>query len=99
MCVNRFFIGSNVMDWPLQALRAHDEGHQICVHTWSHQYMTALSNEVVFAELYYTQKAIKAVLGVTPQCWYVGILVELCEAIANDDTGDLRTAMSTTEFV
>ncbi|OXH34185.1 chitin deacetylase 2 [Cryptococcus neoformans] len=64
-----FFIGSNVLDWPLQAMRAHDEGHEICVHTWSHQYMTALSNEVVFAELYYTQKAIKAVLGVTPQCW------------------------------
>lgn len=87
------------MDWPLQAMRAHDEGHEICVHTWSHQYMTALSNEVVFAELYYTQKAIKAVLGVTPQCWYVGILVESCETIANDDTGDLRTVMSTTEFV
>ena len=33
----RFFIGSNVMDWPLQALRAVDEGHQVCVHTWSHQ--------------------------------------------------------------
>ncbi|WVQ80708.1 hypothetical protein IAT38_002813 [Cryptococcus sp. DSM 104549] len=64
-----FFIGSNVMDWPLQAQRAHVEGHHICVHTWSHQYMTALSNEVAFAELYYTQKAIKAVLGVTPQCW------------------------------
>lgn len=31
--------------------------------------MTALSNEQVFAELYYSKKAIKAVLGITVQCW------------------------------
>ncbi|WWC93205.1 hypothetical protein V866_000038 [Kwoniella sp. B9012] len=32
-------------------------------------YMTSFSNEQAFAELYYTRKAIKAVLGVTPTCW------------------------------
>jgi hypothetical protein len=32
-----FYIGSNVMDWPLQALRGIVDGHQICVHTWAHQ--------------------------------------------------------------
>jgi hypothetical protein len=26
-----FYIGSNVMDWPLQAQRALADGHQICV--------------------------------------------------------------------
>lgn len=31
--------------------------------------MTALSNEEVFAELYYTKRIIKDVLGVTPTCW------------------------------
>lgn len=31
--------------------------------------MTALTNEQVFAELYYSKKAIKDVLGVTVQCW------------------------------
>jgi hypothetical protein len=64
-----FFIGSNVADWPLQAIRAIKDGHQICVHTWSHQYMTSFSNEVAFAELYYTRKVIKDILGVTPKCW------------------------------
>ncbi|OCF57823.1 hypothetical protein L486_05288 [Kwoniella mangroviensis CBS 10435] len=64
-----FYIGSNVMDWPLQAQRGLTDGHHICVHTWSHQYMTSFSNEEAFAELYYTRKAIKAVLGVTPTCW------------------------------
>lgn len=32
--------------------------------------MTTLSNEQVFAELYYTGKIIKTVLGVTPRCWH-----------------------------
>lgn len=64
-----FFVGSNVMDWPLQAIRAKQDDHEICVHTWSHRYMTSFSNEQVFAELYYTRKAIKDIVGVTPKCW------------------------------
>ncbi len=31
--------------------------------------MTSFANDVVFAELYYTQKIIKDLLGVTPLCW------------------------------
>ncbi|KIM63269.1 carbohydrate esterase family 4 protein [Scleroderma citrinum Foug A] len=61
-----FYIGSNVMDWPLEAQRGLADGHEICVHTWSHKYMTALTNDQAFAELYYT---IKLVVGVTPTCW------------------------------
>nr|GAT51258.1 carbohydrate esterase family 4 protein [Mycena chlorophos] len=64
-----FYIGSNVMDWPLEAQRAIADGHQICVHTWSHHYMTSFTNEGAFAELYYTLQAIKLVTGVTPTCW------------------------------
>ncbi|PWN90313.1 glycoside hydrolase/deacetylase [Acaromyces ingoldii] len=64
-----FYIGSNVMDWPLEAQRGIVEGHHVCVHTWSHQYMTQLDNPTVFAELYYTAKAIKDITGVTPRCW------------------------------
>ncbi|KAI3614767.1 hypothetical protein CBS9595_004038 [Malassezia furfur] len=64
-----FYIGSNVMDWPYQAQRGIVDGHDICVHTWSHHYTTTLTNEQVFAELYYTAKAIKQVVGVTPTCW------------------------------
>ncbi|KAG0663518.1 hypothetical protein C6P46_002414 [Rhodotorula mucilaginosa] len=64
-----FYIGSNVIDWPLQAQRGLADGHEICAHTWSHRYMTSLTNEQVFAELYYSKKAIKDVMGVTVQCW------------------------------
>jgi peptidoglycan/xylan/chitin deacetylase (PgdA/CDA1 family) len=64
-----FYIGSNVMDWPLEAQRALADGHEICAHTWSHRYMTAFTSEGAFAELWYSMKAIKLVTGVTPTCW------------------------------
>ncbi|GAA5891304.1 hypothetical protein JCM8208_002579 [Rhodotorula glutinis] len=64
-----FYIGSNVVDWPLEAQRGLADGHEICAHTWSHRYMTSLTNEQAFAELYYSKKAIKEVLGITVQCW------------------------------
>ncbi|KAG7449836.1 glycoside hydrolase/deacetylase [Guyanagaster necrorhizus] len=77
-----FYIGSNVMDWPLEAQRAIADGHQICVHTWSHRYMTSFSSEDAFAELYYT---IKLVTGVTPKCWRppFGDVDDRIRAIAN----------------
>ncbi|KAI0321744.1 hypothetical protein OF83DRAFT_186584 [Amylostereum chailletii] len=62
-----FFIGSNVMDWPLEAQRALADGHEICVHTWSH--LTSFASQDAFAELWYTMQAIKLVTGVTPTCW------------------------------
>ncbi|KAJ7653769.1 hypothetical protein B0H17DRAFT_1186291 [Mycena rosella] len=64
-----FYIGTNVFNFPLEAQRAVADGHEICVHTWSHPSMTAATNEGAFAELWYTQQAIKLVTGVTPTCW------------------------------
>ncbi|KAI9320575.1 hypothetical protein BX666DRAFT_1909249 [Dichotomocladium elegans] len=64
-----FYIGSNVLDWPYGAQRGVKDGHHIADHTWSHQLMTTLTNQEVLAELYYTQKAIKVVTGVTPKHW------------------------------
>jgi peptidoglycan/xylan/chitin deacetylase (PgdA/CDA1 family) len=64
-----FYIGSNVLDWPLEAQRALADGHEICAHTWSHRYMTAFASQDAFAELWYSVKAIKLVTGVTPTCW------------------------------
>jgi hypothetical protein len=67
--VSLMYIGSNVLDWPLEAQRGIADGHHICIHTWSHPYMTALSNNQAFAELYYTMMAIKSITNVTPTCW------------------------------
>ncbi|PWN32664.1 glycoside hydrolase/deacetylase [Meira miltonrushii] len=63
------YIGSNVIDWPLEAQRGIVDGHHICAHTWSHKYMTALTTDQAFAELWYTIKAIKYVMGITVTCW------------------------------
>ncbi|KAJ7075243.1 hypothetical protein B0H15DRAFT_792093 [Mycena belliarum] len=64
-----FYIGTNVMNFPLEAQRAVADGHEICVHTWSHASLVAATNEGAFAELWYTMQAIKLVTGVTPTCW------------------------------
>ncbi|KAG1005673.1 hypothetical protein G6F27_009011 [Rhizopus arrhizus] len=64
-----FYIGSNVLNWPYGALRGVKDGHHIAGHTWSHQLMTTLTNQEILAELYFTQKAIKYVTGITPKYW------------------------------
>jgi peptidoglycan/xylan/chitin deacetylase (PgdA/CDA1 family) len=80
-----YYIGSNVLDWPLEAQRAVADGHEICAHTWSHRYMTAFASEDAFAELWYSMKAIKLVTGVTPTCWRppYGDVDDRIRAIAN----------------
>ncbi|TFK38540.1 carbohydrate esterase family 4 protein [Crucibulum laeve] len=77
-----FFIGSNVLYLPLETQRALTDGHEVCVHTWSHSYMTALSSQDAFAELYYM---VKLVTGVTPTCWRppYGDVDDRIRAIAN----------------
>lgn len=40
--------------------------HQIAVHTWSHTPLTTQTNEEIIAELGWSKKVIKDVLGVTP---------------------------------
>jgi len=61
------YIGSNVFAWPLQAQKAFKQGLQVAVHTWSHKPMTTLPSETVFAELFYTKRIIKDVIGMTPK--------------------------------
>ncbi|KAF9586052.1 chitin deacetylase [Lunasporangiospora selenospora] len=64
-----FVVGSRVVSYPETLKRAYKEGHHIAIHTWSHTYMTSLSNEQVVAELMWTRKAIFDTIGVTPLYW------------------------------
>jgi len=64
-----FYIGANVMAFPVQAQGGVQGGHEVCVHTWSHHYTASLTNEQVFAELYYTKKIIKDITGLDSNCW------------------------------
>ncbi|KAI8642567.1 hypothetical protein BD408DRAFT_387163 [Parasitella parasitica] len=64
-----FYIGSNVAKFPDAARLGLKNGHQLCVHTWSHRVLTTLTNVEIVAELYWTLKAIKAATGVTSRCF------------------------------
>jgi peptidoglycan/xylan/chitin deacetylase (PgdA/CDA1 family) len=61
-----FVVGSRVIERPTILIEEYMTGHEISVHTWSHKHLTALTNEQIVAELGWTRKAIKTVLGVTP---------------------------------
>ncbi|KAF9953964.1 hypothetical protein BGZ72_005002 [Mortierella alpina] len=64
-----FYIGSKIFGAADAAQRGLNDGHVVCVHTWSHPSMTYLTNDEVVAEFYYSLKIIKEVLGITPKCW------------------------------
>ncbi|KIJ20949.1 carbohydrate esterase family 4 protein [Paxillus involutus ATCC 200175] len=61
-----FVVGSRVIERPQVLVEEYMSGHEIAVHTWSHRPLTMLTTAQVVAELGYTRKAIKQVLGVTP---------------------------------
>ncbi|VDB93537.1 unnamed protein product [Peniophora sp. CBMAI 1063] len=61
-----YTVGSRVLSYPGLLQREYLAGHDIAVHTWAHPYLTTLTNEQIIAELGWTKKVIKDVLGVTP---------------------------------
>ena len=61
-----FVVGSRVLSRPQMLQSEYMAGHQISVHTWSHPYLTKLTNEEIVAELGWTKQVIKDTIGVTP---------------------------------
>jgi peptidoglycan/xylan/chitin deacetylase (PgdA/CDA1 family) len=61
-----FVVGSRVISRPEMLVSEYVSGHQISVHTWSHPYLTNLTNEQIVAELGWTMKSIRDTIGVTP---------------------------------
>lgn len=61
-----YVVGSRVIERPTLLVEEYMRGHEVGVHTWSHHPLTAMTNEQVVAELGWSRKAIKDVLGVTP---------------------------------
>jgi len=64
-----FVVGSRCAEFPATLQFEYISGHQIAVHTWSHPYMTTLTDDEIIAELGWTKKIIKDVLGLTPNYW------------------------------
>jgi peptidoglycan/xylan/chitin deacetylase (PgdA/CDA1 family) len=61
-----FVVGSRAISYPHLLQAEYMAGHQIAVHTWSHHYLTSMTNEQIIAELGWSKKIIKDVIGVTP---------------------------------
>ncbi|CAE6516814.1 unnamed protein product [Rhizoctonia solani] len=96
-----FYIGQNVVQYYKFAQQAFAQGDDLAVHTWSHPYMTTLSNEVVMAELAWTMQSISDISGGrVPRFWRppygdsdnrvraIAKLLGLTTVIWNDDTND-----------
>ncbi|KAJ7771364.1 hypothetical protein DFH07DRAFT_804088 [Mycena maculata] len=65
-----FMIGVNIISYPNEFQAAFDMGHAVCVHTYTHPYMTTLSNEDVVAQLGWTAELIhNSTGGRVPKFW------------------------------
>lgn len=56
-------IGSNILYNPKDMQDTFNRGGHIAVHTWSHNYMTTLTNEQVLGELGWTIQIIADLTG------------------------------------
>ncbi|ORZ00588.1 hypothetical protein BCR43DRAFT_485465 [Syncephalastrum racemosum] len=65
--VTFFMVGGQVLKYPELAQRAYKAGHDIAMHTWSHSYMTTLTDEQLVAELKWNEQVIKEAIGVSPK--------------------------------
>jgi peptidoglycan-N-acetylglucosamine deacetylase len=63
-----FQIGQNVSRYPNLTLRAHQRGHSVQNHTWSHPDLRYVSWTTFKSQITKTDKYIKAQTGYTPRC-------------------------------
>ncbi|KAH9822669.1 family 4 carbohydrate esterase [Melampsora americana] len=63
-----FVVGSRAISYPSILQAEYMLSHQICLHTWSHTSLTTLTNEQIVAEFAWSMKAVKEIIGVTPNC-------------------------------
>ena len=61
-----FFIGSNILANPQKLIDTYNAGHSIGLHSWSHPYLTTLTNDQIVAELIWNMRIVKEIIGVTP---------------------------------
>lgn len=80
-----FMIGANAAQFPDLVKRAYQEGHEIAIHTWSHPYLTTLTNEQVVAELKWTEQVIKDIIGVSPRL-FRPVREAICRCIRNSNS-------------
>jgi chitin deacetylase len=88
-------IGVNIVSYPDLFMKAFGNGDDIAVHTWTHPYMTTLSNEDVVAQLGYTMAIIHdSTGGRLPRYWrppFVSTVIFSCHSsLSSPIPGRLR---------
>jgi peptidoglycan/xylan/chitin deacetylase (PgdA/CDA1 family) len=62
-----FVVGSRLVTHHKELKQAYEQGHQIAIHSWSHSALTTLTNEQIVAEMAWTSKIIRDIIGVSPK--------------------------------
>lgn len=62
-----FVIGSMVLKYPDILIETFKAGHEIGIHTWSHNSLVTLTTDQIIAEIMWTAKIIREVIGYTPR--------------------------------
>ncbi|KAF8972223.1 hypothetical protein BDZ97DRAFT_1752812 [Flammula alnicola] len=84
-----FMIGTSILNNPSQFQLAFNAGHDIAVHTWTHPYMTTLSNMDVLGQLGWTMQIIhNSTAGGCPNSGGLLTVFGLTTVIWNHDTTD-----------
>ncbi|KAJ3312011.1 chitin deacetylase, partial [Blyttiomyces sp. JEL0837] len=63
-----FNMGTNIKQFPCTLVQEMNDGHINCIHTWSHQPSTSLTNDQLVAEVLWTAAIMKSVIGKSPKC-------------------------------
>jgi peptidoglycan/xylan/chitin deacetylase (PgdA/CDA1 family) len=64
-----FTVGKNVQAYPNIVRRIIADGHEIANHTWTHPWLSKMSDQGVRAELQRSHEALKTIAGVTPRMY------------------------------
>jgi peptidoglycan-N-acetylglucosamine deacetylase len=104
-----FVVGKNIKEFPDILEKVHNEGHQICNHTYSHNSLQSMSEDKINSELGKTNEEINKVLQIKPSCFrspfgaipkkYLKSNPEWTHVGWTADTNDWRFKTDTTRLV
>jgi peptidoglycan/xylan/chitin deacetylase (PgdA/CDA1 family) len=64
-----FTVGKNVQAYPNIVRRIISEGHEIANHTWTHPWLSKMSDAAVRSELQRSHEALTAITGIAPRMY------------------------------
>ncbi|KAL3896537.1 MAG: hypothetical protein SGCHY_004009, partial [Lobulomycetales sp.] len=62
-----FVVGARVLENPDTLKKAFESGHEIGIHTWTHNPLTSMTNAQIVAELQFTAAIVYRTIGIIPK--------------------------------